>query len=159
MLLFKTEIRISPIAGKGVFTCAFIPRGSVIGFFPHQRLLVSEAHYCSLLARGDAVVSQTGVRWVGPFFSCADSLDQEFRNEDYINHAEEPSMLCHCGVLFALRDIRAGEELTTDYRYFVAPSEQILDSKTGRVVSGLDWRRALVGSAELLLKLYGSLPT
>jgi len=60
-------------------------------------------------------------------------------------------------VLFARRDITAGEELTVNYRYFLGAdadaSSSFVDVATGHPVTGLDAAEALRRSTEELLEL------
>ncbi len=72
-----------------------------------------------------------------------------------MNHSEKPNLLYHCGILFALRNIRAGEELTVDYRYFLSPNDAnpVHDTKTGKVIKGFNAKKSLRESTKELIKL------
>jgi hypothetical protein len=65
-------------------------------------------------------------------------------------------MLYHCGIVFAKTDIAIGEELTVDYKYFLATNDvhAFDDRDTGQQVTGLNARDALLASARELIELY-----
>jgi hypothetical protein len=161
MLFVANEVRLSPIEGKGLFALEPIRRKTIIGDLTYETNIISESEYQSAQKAGNTAIIQCGVRLVGNYFVCpaeAEAAEGIFKNEDYINHSEDPSMLYHCGILFAKKDIQAGEELTVNYKYFLAVNdvESFTDKYSGRRVSGLTGDQALLMSAgelSLLLNL------
>ena len=151
MFTIPTKVMKSPISNKGVFTNVEIPKGKIVGLFPHQTKLISESAYQKGQYEGDEIISMTGVRWVGDYFIIGD----EITNEEYINHSEDPNLLYHCGILMSLRHVHVEEELTVNYRYFLAQNDvlKFKDSLTDRFVDGLSGIESLKESCEKLIKL------
>ncbi|MHB1951037.1 MAG: SET domain-containing protein [Acidiferrobacteraceae bacterium] len=94
------EIRDSPQHGRGVFAVLPIPAGTVVLEFDGPRLSAHE------------VVQDSYHLQIGDH----EYLGASHQADDYVNHSCDPN----CGIgeglaLWALRDIRAGEELTWDY--------------------------------------------
>jgi len=151
MLCVKTEIRASSLSGRGLFVLEDVPAGHIVGILGHDAPVISEDAYLERLRTDDAVFALTSVRWVGRHFLYGNSIT----HEEYINHSFEPSMLYHCGICFARRDIVAGEELTADYVYFLSESEEenFIDSVSGLPVRGISAREALLRSTRELLSI------
>ena len=154
MLFYKNEVQHSPIAGTGVFAQEIIPKGAIVGMLAHQGKLATEAQYQQAQREGITRLIQSAIRWAGHYFVY---MPHEM-SDDYINHSENPNMLYHCGVLFARRDIKVGEELTVNYKYFLAQGDEngFEDEKTGERVDGIDPKEALISSAKELLELLES---
>lgn len=112
MLLIRTSVKPSPIAGLGCFTDVFIPRGTevwrkhafdIVVTDEDIRWMPYEAAYS--LKRFWYVHPMNGVRVL-----CCD-------NARYFNHSYDPNVSATSPfVCYALRDTQAGEELTNDYR-------------------------------------------
>ncbi|MBI1972366.1 MAG: SET domain-containing protein [Candidatus Aenigmarchaeota archaeon] len=148
--LVKTRVKKSGIHGKGVFSLERIRKGSVIALLSVGVLITRENHVAEL-GRSSRIIKQTIVRLARDYFVYKKSLD----NEDFINHSEKPTMLYHCGACFATRDIKPGEELTVDYRYFLAvdDNDNFYDKLSGKYIRGYTGRVALLKSARSLVKL------
>jgi hypothetical protein len=162
MLFFESEVSLSKIEGLGLFAMENIPGGSVVGNLSSDCIYMSEKKYNEAQIEGDPAVIQSGIRMVKSIFMINNpSEDNEFlyKNEDYLNHSQNPTLLYHCGILFALRDIQPGEELTVDYKYFfsVVDVTSFIDRETGRQVRGLTGNQALLESTQALTALL-SLP-
>jgi len=85
-MLVKTEVRPSPIHGNGCFAAEFIPEGKTV-WCHIERLEKSPIHLCDF---------------------CDDAR--------FINHSFDPNTgPSPFGETIALRDIRAGEEITENY--------------------------------------------
>ena len=112
---YPFEIRPSPMQGLGVFATRPIPEGMRLIEYAGERLTPAEAearyedvpgerHHTFLFAIDDDVVVDAAV----------DGNDARF-----INHSCEPNTFFRCtperAEIYALRDIRRGEELTVDY--------------------------------------------
>ncbi|MBX4967862.1 SET domain-containing protein-lysine N-methyltransferase [Rhizobium binae] len=160
MLYFRTKVLHSRIEGRGLFAQETIPCGSVVGNLIHGRRCISEAGYSEAQRNGDERVIHTGLRYAGSLFVYSLPRHGKFRteNEHFINHSEDASLLYHCGTLFALRTISPGEEMTVNYKYFLAEGDitSFRDAKTGRPVQGLDGYRAMQTSMLELAVLLSS---
>ena len=120
MLLVKTRIGTSPIAGIGLFADEFIPKGTPIWRFKKGfDIRVDQAYVDALPGPAKAFFAtyayqnQETLRYV----LCAD-------NARFFNHSDTPNTTCvedpedEDTMDIALRDIAPGEELTVDYREF-----------------------------------------
>jgi SET domain-containing protein len=152
MFLYKVETRDSEIAGRGVYAQEAIPMGAVVGLLDHHNLIMTEEEYQDAQRRGEHLIIQSAVRLVGDYFVYNASIT----DEEYINHSESPNMLYHCGKLFAKASIGVGDELTVDYKYFLATDDvhAFDDRDTGRQVTGLNAREALLQSCREVIELY-----
>ncbi len=150
-LFFATEAKESPIAGTGVFAREPITRGEIVGNLGHLGRIVTEAEYQAAQEAGDTLLIKSAIRWVGEYFVYNETIS----DEEYINHSIDPNMLYHCGVLFARKDIAPGEELTCDYKYFLAVDDYCQFPHVGGrgTVSGLPGKAALLESARELVEL------
>ena len=98
-------------AGRGVFTSAPVPKGSVIELAPvillsatdRQRIHQTRLHDYYYTWDGDRAAIALGY---GSLYNHADRANAEFE----LDYAGQ------CIRFTALRDIAAGEEITTDYR-------------------------------------------
>jgi SET domain-containing protein len=151
MLLYKVETRESAIAGRGVYAAEAIPAGAIVGLLVYKGLLITESEYQDAQRRGDQLIIQSAIRLVGDYFI----YNAEVSDEEYINYSTLPNTLYHCGVLFAKKNIAIGEELTADYKYFLAENDvhTFNDVNTNIRVSGLDAKRALLESCRELMDL------
>ena len=149
MLLVKTEVNPSSIAEEGLFALEPIKKGAIIAILGYQAKIMTEDEYQMHQRNGNELIVRTAVRWVGDHFLYLDAIG----HDEYINHSSNPNMLYHCGVCFALRDIQRGEEMTADYRYFLARQDvhAFTDTDTGNHVDGLPPKEALLESARELV--------
>jgi SET domain-containing protein len=151
MFLYKVETKASAIAGKGVYALEPILAGSVVCVGYYGGLLITEKEYQDAQRRGDQLIIQSAVRAVGEYFI----YNSELTDDEYINHSGKPNMLYHCGVFFAKRDIAVGEELTVDYKYFLAENDvyAFSDIEAGARVNGIGGKQALLDSCRELMEL------
>jgi SET domain-containing protein len=152
MFLYKVETRDSEIAGRGVYALEPMTAGAVVGLLNHHNLIMTENQYQQAQSRGEQLIIQSAVRLVGDYFV----YNSEITDEEYINHSETPNMLYHCGILFAKAAIAAGDELTVDYKYFLATDDVCAfgDRDTGRQVTGLNAKEALLQSCREVIALF-----
>lgn len=122
MLMVKTRVGLSEIAGIGLFADEDIPMGTETWrFMPKFDRLLTQADIDSLPepARSNILDHAYLDAASGLFVLCAD-------NARFMNHADEPNTAgvhepgAIEGFDIAIRDIRAGEEMTCDYRTFDA---------------------------------------
>jgi hypothetical protein len=122
MLMVKTRIAPSRIAGIGVFADQDIPAGTVTWrFMPGYDLLLTQSAIDALPepARSSLLDLAYYHAATDCYVLCAD-------NARFMNHADEPNTAgVHVdgaieGDDISTRDIRVGEEMTCDYRLFDA---------------------------------------
>jgi SET domain-containing protein len=113
VLLVKTEVKPSEISGLGVFATEDIPKGTKIWvFMPGLDILITDELYESVseptrsMIDNFAFVCPITNKWI---------LDSD--NDRYRNHSDTPNTIQSInGYDYAVKDIKVGEELTTDYR-------------------------------------------
>lgn len=132
MLMVKTRLGPSDIAGIGLFAAEGIPKGTVTWrFMPAYDRLLTQADIDSLPepARSNILDHVYLDAASGLFVLCAD-------NARFMNHADDPNTagVHESGSIegfdVATRDITAGEELTCDYRTFDAHVDVKLGAAT-----------------------------
>ncbi|MGA3097107.1 MAG: SET domain-containing protein [Bryobacteraceae bacterium] len=151
MLFIDAEVRDSKIAGSGLFVRSPVPKGAIVSIHAVDAQLLTQAEYQEEQRKGNELVTRSGIRWVGRYFLHARKMPVE----SFINHSDDPTLLYHCGVSFANRDLAAGDELTIDYATILAEddAEGFRDAATGRMLFGLPPKAALLKSAEHLVEL------
>mgnify|MGYP003449550053 FL=1 len=106
----KLRVGPSTITGRGLFAGCAIPARAKIGEFEGEVISIREARR---RARGRTVVAIVELEWKA---IDATGTGRGFR---YINHSCAPNtftrLTCDRAEFYALRRIRAGEELTVDY--------------------------------------------
>lgn len=158
MLTIKTEVKESTIAGKGIFALQFVPKGTVVSIHGFNAGVLTQSQYQEEQKNNNELVIRSGVRWVGNYFL----YDRVDTIESYINHSDDPSLLYHCGISFAKRDLNIGDELTIDYTLFLAEDdvEGFTDVNSGKHLHGLSPKESLLKSSfqlvDLLLSIDGS---
>lgn len=138
MIIPEHEIRESAIEGRGVFLKSNVKKGELLVIYTYgiSELIHKEYHDQVCLDLENSPhrdVVDSSVRYVDNWF-IFDSYSKHnlcfgSREGDFVNHSFEPAMIYHCGLCFAARDLKAGDELTVDYRYFM--SEDLRVSATG----------------------------
>ncbi len=122
MLMVKTRLGLSDIAGIGLFAVEDIPKGTVTWrFMAGFDRLLTKAEIDGLPEPAKSnILDHTYLNEAnGLFVLCAD-------NARFMNHADRPNTAgvhepgAIEGYDVATRDIAAGEELTCDYRTFDA---------------------------------------
>lgn len=155
-MFIPVEVRPSKIFGKGLFAMRPVGRGTVICSFSTDARVITEDEYLEAIRENRHLVVRTGTRYVGKYFTYTEQPDNEL---NFFNHAFEPNLLVHCGVVIAERDIAAGEELTIDYRYLIDDTEIGIynDALSGRPIRGFPPRQTLLETSRRLSKLLESL--
>jgi uncharacterized protein len=106
----KTEIRKSPIEGQGLFARRAIRAGEIVA--------IKGGHILDrrTLARVKNRIAHAYVQVADGFFIGAVTAAEVRRNKIFLNHSCGPNVGILGQIIFvALRDIRAGEELTYDW--------------------------------------------
>lgn len=120
MLMVKTNILPSPIAGIGLFAAEFIPKGTrVWEFRVGFDIRVTKNYPDQLQEPAKSFFAKYAFQYPQTldFILCADDAR-------FFNHADTPNVQCLIdadGAYIAdvaARDIQSGEELTIDYREF-----------------------------------------
>ena len=136
----KTEVKESPIHGRGLFARADISAGEIVAI------------------KGGHIVTRDDLRNLTPrlgpaeiqidddLFICPVTEDEREGSMIFSNHSCEPNMGVRGQIVFvAMRDIRAGEELTHDWAMTDdddSSTECHCGARTCRgVITGKDWRR------------------
>lgn len=122
MLLIRTFLDKSPIHGFGVFAKESVPKGAPVWKF-HEKLDIRFTP-----EEFDALPTNVKeeIEWHmyepdegGPYY-------YEATMGKYMNHSREPNVdFSNVGIGYATRDIKEGEELTCDYRHFMAVHDHI----------------------------------
>lgn len=113
MLLINTNVGKSRIkdAGQGLFTQQAIPKGSFIWNKSDRDVQIDRFAYNALVAmEAQGYVEKYGTQdengnWYVDVDNCR-----------FMNHSENPNIKFIYDVGVAVKDIKAGEELTCDYR-------------------------------------------
>jgi hypothetical protein len=150
-MFVNTETRQTATYGKALFAAERIRRGTVVCCFTLGSQVTTEDDYVRAVAEGRQPLTRTGTRYVGKYFT--------FGNADapynFINHSFTPTLLCHCGVVLALRDLNPGDELTIDYRTLIDATDTGIynDAVTGREIRGLSAKETVLKTARELIAL------
>ncbi len=143
------SIKTSRIAGKGLFVDAPVEQGTIIYLPPDTMRMISEEEYERRIKAGDNKVIRTGMRFFGSqFFYLETDKDDP---ADFINHADNANSIFLCGTLFALRDIRAGEEITLDYSLAISKGEASGAINVGRPLSIPDHKTVMIETLHTML--------
>ena len=122
MLLIRTELRQSEIHGFGVFAKEPVSKGTKVWeFHPLLDIRIPPEVFETLpaAAREEIEIHLYEPEKGGP-------LCYEATMGKYMNHSREPNVdFSTVNAGWATRDIAAGEELTCDYRTFMAEYESI----------------------------------
>lgn len=153
MFFFDMKIRKN-CSTYGLYVAETVKKGAVVGIFPMDSRLMAEEDFKEEQLKGNKKVTATAIRYVGRIFLYRDAD----RNEAFPNHSFNPSLLYHCGILFARRDLKAGDELTVDYSYLLASSDSssFPDSRTGKNVKAVSPAECMLKSASELISLIKS---
>lgn len=154
-MFIPVQVRPSSIFGKGLFPLEGVKKGTVVCSFTVDSKIITEDDYLEAIRADRYLVVRTGTRYVGKFFTYTDDPEADV---NFFNHSFAPNLLVHCGVVIAMRDIPAGEELTVDYRYLIDDTETGVynDALTGRPIRGLSARQTLLETARQLIDLLES---
>lgn len=136
----KTEVRNSPIQGKGLFAKSAIAAGEIVAVKGGHILAAQEWDQLEPQL-GDAQIQISEKLFIAP-------TRQEQRDSCmlYINHSCEPNVAIQGQIVFvAMRDIAAGEELTHDWAT-TDDLDYVMQCQCGSpncrgTVTGKDWMK------------------
>jgi uncharacterized protein len=122
LLVIRTYLEKSPIHGFGIFAKESVAKGTMIWQF-HDKLDIKftpqEFDQLPPSVKEEIEWHMYEPEEGGPFY-------YEATMGKYMNHSREPNVdFSEVGQGIANRDIQAGEELTCDYRHFMAAWEHI----------------------------------
>ncbi|HWE04987.1 MAG TPA: SET domain-containing protein [Tepidisphaeraceae bacterium] len=146
-----TEVRPSPIFGKGLFAAEAIERGRIVCFFAIGASVITEDRFLKAVTDSEHMIVRTGTRYAGKFFT----IGNESEPYTFLNHSFAPNLLCHCGIVIARQEIAIGEEMTLDYRTLVDDTEigTYRDAASGREIRGLSARQTLLRTAREFIEI------
>lgn len=114
MIDLDVEVRKSGIQGRGVFALRDFKPGEVVFQWDLTNTLTDE-QYERLPAEQRHYVARYKGEWI--------YMLEPMR---YLNHSCEPNTMPLNGVDVVIRDIKAGEEITTDYRPVMLTGESMM---------------------------------
>ena len=154
-MFVKTEVRETGVYGKALYAAAPIKRGNIVCSFTLGSDVTTEDEYVRAVSENRQPITRTGTRYAGKYFTFG-NVDAPY---NYVNHSFKPNLLCHCGVVMALRDVARGEELTLDYRTLIDTTDAGIynDAVTGREIRGYPARETMLRTARELVALLESL--
>jgi hypothetical protein len=150
-MFVQTEVRDTGVYGKALFAAEAIRRGMIVCSFTLGSDVTTEDDYVRAVAENRQPVTRTGTRYAGRYFTFG-NLDAPY---NFVNHSFRPNLLCHCGVVLALRDVAPGEEMTLDYRTLIDTTDVGLynDAVTGKEIRGWSARETMLRTARELIAL------
>ena len=117
MLKIKTTLKTSPINGIGLFADEDIAEGTIVWEFDAIDSKYTQGQYDTFTEIEKEFLNKYSYKFEGEYILCVD-------NARFFNHSDSPncgSFDYSSGTLGntqAIRNIKAGEELTDDYNYF-----------------------------------------
>lgn len=137
----KTEKRVSPIQGRGLFARAAISAGEIVAI--KGGTIVDAGSFALIREK----VSPAEIQIEDGLYIAPDSAEAVEANILCLNHSCDPNVGVRGQITFvAMRDVPQGSELTIDYAMIDGdPAEQLECSCGARecraVITGDDWRR------------------
>jgi SET domain-containing protein len=136
----KTAIRPSTIEGRGLFARRAIRKGEVVA--------IKGGHILDRrgLARVRGKIAESFIQIADGFFIGAATAAEVKRNKLFINHSCAPNVGILGQIIFvAMRDVRAGEELTYDWAMEENTAARI-ECRCGaptcrKILTGRDWTK------------------
>jgi SET domain-containing protein len=134
----KTEVRESPIEGRGLFTRQPIARGEIVAVKGGH--VLTAAQWATL----EPELGPADIQIAEELFIAPVRLEQRHGGMLYTNHSCDPNLAIQGQiVLVAMRDVAAGEELTIDWAT-TDDGDYTLDCRCGSprcrgTVTGKDW--------------------
>ena len=137
----KTEKRISPIEGRGLFARANIAAGEIVAV--KGGAVMDSAAFALIKAE----VTPAEIQIEDDLYIAPKSAGEVEANLLCLNHSCHPNVGVRGQITFvAMQDIAAGSELTIDYAMIDGDPNERLECSCGapecrRVITGNDWQR------------------
>lgn len=136
----KTEIRKSPIKGKGLFAKRDIKKGEIV-FVKGGHIVKSLKEMMKLEKR----LGEYSLQIDDDFYLCPKTKEEVTSTAIFINHSCEPNVGPDGQITFvALRNIKAGEELCHDYAMTTNRNYKLACNCGSRscrkTITGKDWK-------------------
>jgi len=137
----KSEKRPSPVHGGGLFARDAISAGEIVAV--KGGAIMDAASFALIRAK----VTPAEIQIEDGLFIAPRSADEVEANILCLNHSCDPNVGVRGQITFvAMRDIRAGTELTIDYAMIDGDPAERMDCACGArqcrtVITGSDWRR------------------
>jgi SET domain-containing protein len=137
----KTEVRSSPIQGRGLFAIADIVKNEIVAVKGGH--IVTRDQLRELTPR----LGPAEVQIADDLFICPATEDERESSMIFSNHSCDPNIGVRGQIVFvAMRDIRAGEELTHDWAMTDDDDDSSMICNCSAqncrgVITGKDWRR------------------
>jgi uncharacterized protein len=137
----KTEVRESKIHGRGLFAMADITKDEIVA--------VKGGHIVDRKTLREEITPRLGpveIQIDDDFFIAPVTDDERERSMLYLNHSCDANLGMRGKIMFvAMRDIRAGEEVTHDWA-MTDDDDYSVECKCGapdcrKILTGKDWRR------------------
>lgn len=138
-----------PGAGQGLFLAEDVPAGRIL---VAPDAIPATYRWDEVQAQPDPAAAMAAtVRW----FEDRYTITPDWPDECFVNHDFAPNGLWHLGFIFAARALRAGEELTIDYRHLLPEGEveAFRDARSGEPIVGFSWAESLRRSTVELASL------
>jgi len=136
----KTEIRKSPIKGRGLFAKKDIKKGEII-FIKSGHIVEGYKEMIKL----EKKLGEYDLQITDEFYLCPKTKEEVKDTAIFINHSCDPNVGPDGQITFvAIRDIKAGEELYYDYAMTTDRNYRLkcsCGSKNCRkIITGKDWK-------------------
>jgi SET domain-containing protein len=136
----KTEVRTSPIHGRGLFARRAIVKGEIVAI-KGGRIFDREALLGLSSVLGPAEIQIADDLYIGPT-----TLEERERSMIFSNHSCDPNLGVEGQIVFvAMRDIDADEELTHDWAMTDSDDYRMLCNCGAaccrKTITGQDWKR------------------
>ncbi len=129
MLLKKTVVKVSPIAGVGLFADQDIKKGEIVWQYTPESCTLLTEEQLDVLVNSFHKTEKDLIKYYltySYFQKFLNSLVFCLDNGRYVNHSEEPNLVAPTDLPYdvawqysvALRDIKKGEELTENYNSY-----------------------------------------
>ncbi|MDD5251851.1 MAG: SET domain-containing protein-lysine N-methyltransferase [Patescibacteria group bacterium] len=137
----KTKVKKSAISGRGLLAVKPFKKGELVS--------IKSGHIIDgqTKKRNEKVIGDSDLQIADDFFLAPLSRRERATTMMYLNHSCDANVGLEGNIVFiAMRDIRAGEELTIDYAMFDDTGSYVMTCRCGTTkcrgtIRGGDWRR------------------
>lgn len=123
MLIISTYVERSNIDGLGLFAGQDIEEGDIVWFFdPSVDLVFDKETFNKIMELLPKDVNERITKWS---YTRKDTIVLPADNARFVNHSNDPNVICHGKYDLAVRKILKGEEITNNYKQFEEDPNQI----------------------------------